>query len=358
VTKPDDVPARGARRAPSSAVAARLAPPAEHSLVPENAYWVSSAAVRQALGAWAYTRGAGEARPSAPEVRTAVAVASAIVERAARPLLTSGGEPLTAPGSWRAEVPEDVADLAARAGVSPQDATKALELLAAAGVVERRSGAGAAVRLSEAVMAAAPATAQMEWDGVRERLNEAGASLPPALAVLRELACAVGAIADPLDSPSVRASVRDLEDRTAFGRSTVAEGLAALERAGVLAIETRAGRTTRFTLSPAAFGLAPTSPANPMPRGRSRTLRSTPDGPKVRSRAPLTSDPRAGVGNERAAPHAGARSAGAAVLLGVFAGTPIHAPPGTPLIVECDELGQWTCRVGPFLRLGPAAGPP
>lgn len=43
----------------------------------------------------------------------------------------------------------------------------------------------------------------------------------------------------------------------------------------------------------------------------------------------------------------------APVLLGSFAGTPIYAPPGTPLVVECDADGRWSCRVGPYLQLGP-----
>jgi hypothetical protein len=41
------------------------------------------------------------------------------------------------------------------------------------------------------------------------------------------------------------------------------------------------------------------------------------------------------------------------VLVGTFAGTPIYAPAGTPLVVECDAEGRWSCRVGPFLQLGP-----
>jgi hypothetical protein len=45
--------------------------------------------------------------------------------------------------------------------------------------------------------------------------------------------------------------------------------------------------------------------------------------------------------------------AGAVVLVGTFAGTPIYAPAGTPLVVECDAEGRWSCRVGPFLQLGP-----
>lgn len=47
----------------------------------------------------------------------------------------------------------------------------------------------------------------------------------------------------------------------------------------------------------------------------------------------------------------------APIYLGEFAGTPIFAPPGTPLIVECDRNGRWTCRVGPLLRLSPVGSP-
>jgi hypothetical protein len=52
---------------------------------------------------------------------------------------------------------------------------------------------------------------------------------------------------------------------------------------------------------------------------------------------------------------AGAAIRGAPVLLGHFGGTPIYGPPGTPLVVDCDADGRWTCRVGPLLTLGPVA---
>ena len=317
--------------------------------------------MRQALGAWAYTRGAGEARPSAADVRSAVGVAAAIVERAMRSRwgdAASGSWP-----SWRTAVPEDLGDLGVRTGLAALEVRAALELLAAAGAIVRHSGAEASVRVSDDVMAPAPAAAQLDWDACRERLARVGGSLPPALAVLRELACEAGAIADPAEAPSVRASVRDLEDRTAFGRSTVAEALGALERAGLLAVAVRAGRTTRFTLRPAAFGLP--QPDAPFAR---RQLRPDPDLERGESPPGSLTSGNPGAGRSRAAmgtPQTAASTPGdvhravptpseGVVLLGEFAGTPIYAPPGTPLIIECDATGRWTCRVGPLLRLGPA----
>ena len=130
------------------------------------------------------------------------------------------------------------------------------------------------------------------------------ASIPAALAVLAEIGRATGPGGDAGEAPFIRYSVRDVEGATRFSRSTVSMALTALERVGLIAVDT---------------------PRRPSP--------ATPaDAPSMTSDA--------------------AHQAPAAVYVGEFAGTPIFAPPGTPLIVECGSDGRWTCRVGPLLRLG------
>jgi DNA-binding transcriptional MocR family regulator len=259
---------------------------------------------------------------------------------------------------WRTELPEDIADLSERTGLARREVADALTLLAEAGAIERRTGPAASVRLVDEMLVPAPTAARLAWGYVRARLLEIGGRLPPALAVLRELACSMGAIVDPADAPTVRASVRDLEEQTAFGRTTVAEALAALESSGVLSVEVRPGRTTRFTLTPAAFGIVhsgdttPTAPRHAAPGDghapgqaelrRSHSTRAS----ATRMAAP---EPRA---TEGAAP-----LGGTTVRVGEFAGTPIYAPAGTPLVLECDAEGRWTCRVGSLLRLGPVPPP-
>jgi DNA-binding transcriptional ArsR family regulator len=162
--------------------------------------------------------------------------------------------------------------------------------------------------------------------------------------VLREMAASLGALAEG-EAPPVRVSVRDLEERTGYGRSTVAEALGTLERARLLDVESRTGRTTRFTLRPAAFGQV-----DEPPRGVVAALPQVePTLATVLPAALPTPTP------ARQGASAGTAVRGAPVLLGHFAGTPIYGPPGTPLVVDCDADGRWTCRVGPLLTLGPVA---
>ena len=168
-----------------------------------------------------------------------------------------------------------------------------------------------------------------------------GAMAAP-LAVLREVAGASGPVPDPAAAPHVRYSVRELEAATLFSRSTVSEALGLLERAGLLVTEARRGQTLRCALAPRALGLAPMAPIKAESRHR--------EGGVTNIQASVPSEPaESGHGADLQRP----KATGSTVLLGDFAGTPIHGPPGTALILECDEQGRWTCRVGPHLRLGP-----
>ncbi len=159
------------------------------------------------------------------------------------------------------------------------------------------------------------------------------------------------------------------EHRTAYGRGTVAAALQALERGGLIVLETRAGRMTRFTICEFAFGrgdrtdgedaLRPSAqesarerrdgrPRNPgLASGATETLGGRDS--SVRE-APIAARTELAAG--RSTPAAGSTGP-----IEEFAGTPIYAPPGTPVTLECDADGRWSCRVGPFLRLGPL-GPP
>lgn len=196
------------------------------------------------------------------------------------------------------------------------------------------------------VPAPMPCAARLAWDAIRGRVREVGGRLGPALAVMREFAGAAGPLDDGDPAP-VRMSVRELEERTGDGRSTVAESLAVLERARLVDVESRAGRTARFTLRPAAFArldlpvagveLRAPSPAAAVGRGAS------------------IADVVAPVAQVADAVASRPAAAGAPVLLGELAGTPIHAPPGTPRIVACDAGGRWTCRASPLLVLGPVS---
>ena len=314
------------------------------SLVADADHWVSAPLVRQAIGAWAYAAAAPDRRPSEPAVRDAVSVACALHER------TRGSDG----GRWATAVagvgqgsahprPLDPAGLGERTGLESGAVAAALTLLEQAGALTwGGEGGGTTSTLAADVLAPQPAVARVSWDEARRRVRAVPGSLAPALAVLREVAAALGALAVDEAPPPVRVSVRDLEERTGYGRSTVAEALGTLERARLLDVETRAGRTTRFTLRPAAFGQI-----DEAPRGAavaSETSSAVAGGATSATSAPLS-----------APPTPGAVAGRAPVLLGEFAGTPIYGPPGTPLVVDCDAAGRWTCRVGPLLTLGPVA---
>lgn len=377
----------------------RPVPDAEsRSLVPAAAWWVSGDAVRQAIGALAYTLGAGERRPDPAEVREAIGVASAVRELQRQRLAWAGSDPAGEPPAIAADA--DV--LGALAGLARPAVAGALRLLERSGVLVR--AAVGEVALAPVALAPQPTAAALDWDAVRRRLAVAGGSVPAALAVLRELAATAGAggvgaagavnAGNPAASDPIRLSVRALEERTGYGRSTVAEALAALERARVVDVEARVGRTARFTLRPAAFGAADLPPVAPEASGvparlvdrtglADRPMEASDDGgwgapsgltssgatvgavaaaPAATPAAVATPPSSAtAFGMPAVAPAAAAPAMpaatplapGAPVRLGEFAGIPIHAPPGTPLVVECDAAGRWTCRVGPFLVLGP-----
>ena len=319
--------------------------------------WVSAAAVRQGIGAWAYTRAGGAPHPGDELVRAAVGVACALAECAAEsaagadaPWAEDGAEsggPLTRPVAY------EPARLAELAGVTVRDVDRALELLQGAGVV-RQSQAGAVPRvaLDAGVLAPLPVAARVDWAAVRARLAGAGSVVGAPTAVLRALAERMGAVdvagVGGGELPLVRASVRDLEDATRFGRSTVSEAVAALVRARVLDADTRAGHTGRFVVRPAAFGLPDEAPAPAV---------GAPPAPMATSAAHGRSSDRAAAPAGRGVADGHRVATGAPVLVGTFAGTPIYAPAGTPLVVECDAEGRWVCRVGPWLQLGPVAAP-
>lgn len=322
---------------------------------------MSDDAVRQAIGAWAATARNGRARPTMELIRTAAGVACAIAELAAAvpvdrdtlPLHTRGADvegEEAARAALTRPVAYDPARLGEMAGASAREVERALEILRHASVVSQLDGDRGALVLSMECLALAPAIAAVAWPVVRDRLAAAGAPIAAPCATLRALAERLGTVdlGQGVDSlPAVRMSVRDLELVTEFRRSTVSDAVAALVRARLLDADARAGHTGRFVIRPAAFGFPGEEPA--APHSNSMRLR-LPLGEAV-----AMSDRTARSAARDAGPPTLRPVAGAPILVGTFAGTPIYAPQGTPLVVECDADGQWLCRVGPFLQLGPVA---
>lgn len=335
------------------------------SLPATSDQWVAPAAVRRLIGAWAYSALPEQERPGSAEVRRAIAVTSAFAELATRAQRTPFGARTGGAAEsfrlWDVEVATEPSRICELTGYSPHEVNAAVELLRRSGVLEVLdatpaamgvAGQGSArVRLVETACEAAPAVSRVEWDAARAALQEAGvamSALAAPLAVLREIARASGPIGDPSAAPHVRYSVRELEGATLFSRSTVSEALAALERARLVSTDARRGQTLRCVLTPRACGLGAEEEALPAPAvsQQSSVLPSAGDPSPVSSERRVDSPP-------SGAAHVSPLVPGGVVLLGEFAGTPIFGPPGTPLVVECDARGRWTCTVGPHLRLGP-----
>lgn len=322
------------------------------SLSSAGEQWVAGEAVRRLIGAWAYGALPDADRPGSAEVRRAVAVACALAELAHEAARTPfGDQPERA--LWDVEVEPHPTRLADLAGCPDRDASAGLELLRRAGVALAAADGGASVRLSESACEAAPGVARVSWAAVRGALRDTGAlanAVGAPLAVVREVARASGPVPDPASAPHVRYSVRELETATLFSRSTVSEALAIVERAGLVTTKARRGQTLRCALTPRAFGLASVTPTD-VPRRA-----PVPDLPPESATESVVrrdgSHASAALTEVKATPQRPELPEGV-VLLGEFAGTPIYGPPGTPLVVQCDASGQWTCRVGPHLRLGP-----
>ena len=340
------------------------------SLGGESSLWVEPVAVRERIGAWAFGQSRTTGQPSAADVRRALLVASALAEMAHSSARTADG---TSIGD--VELPADEGALSGRSGLSTREVRAGLVLLTNAGVVLRSSSEERVpIRIAREVLGKCPTMSRIQWDAVRRRLRTADVSIPAALAVLAEVARATGPVGDAGDAPFIRYSVRDLEGATRFSRSTVSMALTTLERVGLIAVDARRGQTLRCALRPAVFGRdleddnAAVRPANvshgeltPDPVvaeqtvGTQQTHRvATVEAPSV-VRADLTSRRLSPATPADASRMTGdvADQAPAVIYVGEFAGTPIFAPPGTPLIVECGSDGRWTCRVGPLLRLGP-----
>ena len=342
------------------------APGAILTLGGESSLWVEPVAVRERIGAWAFGQSRTTGQPSAADVRRALLVASALAEMA-------HSSPRTADGTSIADVelPAEHATLSDRSGLSTREARAGLGLLTNAGVVVR-SGSG--IRIAREVLGNCPSLARIQWDAVRGRLRRSDVGIPAALAVLAEIARATGPVGDDGDAPFIRYSVRDLEGATRFSRSTVSTALTALERVGLIAIDARRGQTLRCALRPTVFGhdsgddgTARTADVRHGASTHADRLIAEPAVGSQQSQRVAVVEARTVVRADRSSrsssPATLAQASSiasdivdpalAAVYIGEFAGTPIFAPPGTPLIVECGSDGRWTCRVGPLLRLGP-----
>ena len=275
-------------------------------------------------------------KPAAADMRNAVAVAVAISELVREAEL--------APLAGAVEVPEYLAEFSRRAGTSLDETEAAVSLLFAAEVLARvESSSTARVRFVEGMLAEEPTLAQLAWEEIRTRLAAVGASLPPALAVTRELARATRVVEPEKGSTWVHLTLARLADRTLFQRTALSTAVSALEAAGVIERGQRRGQEGQYRLLPSAFGADWPRPAA---EGGSRDDAARPLPPPVGPGAPLipalplaaTSSP--GVATGRAVP----------IRVG---GVPLEVPAGVPVRIEIDGEGRQYVHVGPHVVIGP-----
>ncbi len=271
--------------------------------------------------------------PTAVDTRNAVAVAVVISE-----LVREVEVAPRTPGGV-VEIPEAPAEFARRAGTSLSEAEAAVSLLYAAGVLARvESPSAARLRFVDGMLAEEPTLALVAWEEVRTRLHAVRATLPPAMAVVRELARA-STVVDPANGSGwANATLGRLADRTFFQRTALSTAITALESAGLIERGQRRGQEGQYRLLPSAFGAEwPRPAAGPgLPRGLAP---AAPALPGAAAAAPLDPAP---------AP----RAAAPAVPMQI-AGVPIEVPPGVSVRVEIDALGRQFVHVGPHVVIGP-----
>lgn len=314
--------------------------------------------------------------------RAALGVACAVAE-------TALGADVTADRSlWTVEVPEDVHDLVERTGLPVRDVRDGLRILTEAGVVERVVARSTnRLRLAEEAVAAAPVLARVDWAPLRAALRAQGASVAPALAVIRAVAARTSGIRADHVGDSVALTQQELAATTLFGRTAVVAALRSLADIGALTVEARRGTWTECCLGAAVFGgeaYVPRASAMPPAAGDAvrdanapspATLNAVPGSAEIRSAASVgDSTPRAapGVhgawnasanvadvaeqGTSRAPVLAGGPGMSmeiGGVLVPLQPGMSVQPPPGAQLVIEIDPDGRRYLRIDAAIRVGP-----
>jgi hypothetical protein len=307
------------------------------SLSAERDRFVSPDALRDAVARWAAPLPRSR-QPDDARRRAAVAVACALSEL----LQASRAAAVGAPSDAR--VPEDVTDLADRAGLSAAQAGDALAMLASSGCVERVVAAGSArLRLADAVEGEQPALARIAWPALRARLRACGVSVLPAQAVLRAIARQGGAVPPGSAAPVVACTQDSLASESLLGRTAVVSALRGLADAGLIERSARRGTWTECRLLPAVFDpAAPAAPPHGVPA----------PGP---SSAPSIAHPRSSSGDAPGAvrPAAGMTLEVGGVRLPLAPGATVEPPAGATITFEVDAAGRRFVCLGPGVRLGP-----
>lgn len=292
-------------------------------------------AIHHASGPLAPRRLPGKVSPA--EMRNAVAVAMAISE------LIRESELAPREGGGAIEVPEDPAEISYRAGTSLDETESAIALLFAAEVLARvESNSTARVRFVDGMLAEDPTLAQLAWEAIRARLLAGGASLTPALAVVRELARATRVV-EPEDGSSwAHLTLAKLSERTLFQRTALSTAIAALESADVVERGQRRGQEGQYRLLPPAFGAG--APARPSEVIAPANETARPTLPPSAGAAPEASPA------PPAEMHRDPAGAGVPIRIGDL---PVHVPPGMPVSIELDAQGRQYVRIGAHILIGP-----
>lgn len=274
-------------------------------------------------------------KPAASDMRNAVAVAVAISE------LVRESEVAPRGPAGAVEILEDPAEFSRRAGTSLDETEEAISLLFAAEVLARvESTSAARVRFVDGMLAEEPTLAQLAWEEVRTRLRAVGASVVPALAVVRELARTTRMLEPENGSSWAHLSLTRIAERTLFQRTALSTAIAGLESAGVIERGQRRGQEGQYRLLPSAFGAE-----WPLPSEVGHSSQTIP-APSPAGAPHTATVPAAGP-----APSPG-MAAGAAIAMQV-GGVPFEVPPGVPVRIELDAHGRQYVRIGAHVVIGP-----
>lgn len=285
--------------------------------------FVSSAAVLEGLAQHA-ARLPSRQRPADRLMRDALGVAVGLAEVQRE----QGGA-----GEWQSGVRADLTWLGEHLSMAEAEAEAALEFLVRAQIVRRElRGSREWLYLEPAVLDEIPGLARLAWDEARARIDAAGGSRRPALAVLGEIARLSGAVDAEGRGAWSSMTHQALCAATFYQQTAIANALQVLENAELVERHTRAGRRggNQYRTLAAAYG-----------HGGSPVIR--PD--HEAARAPERGWVEPGNKPTGEPPVASARAPGAGAWLQIGDGPRVWVPAEMVAIPSMSDRGEITIRL-------------
>lgn len=236
-------------------------------------------------------------------------------------------------GEWQSGVRADLTWLGQHLSMAEAETETALELLVRAQIVRRElRGSLEWLHLEPAMLDEVPGLARLAWGEARERIDAAGGSRRPALAVLGEIARLSGAVDAEGRGAWSSITHQALCAATYYQQTAIANALQVLENAELVERHTRAGRRggNQYRTLAAAYGHG----GRPVTRSRHEPVR-TPERRRVEEGNEPTVEP----------PAAAARAPGAGAWLQIGDGPRVWVPAEMVAIPFMSDRGEITIRL-------------